>query len=76
MALPGTGYAPDRLPVQPIVVVPGWWVETLGKFSVKAMNAKYLVSFLAKEPQHFTPDQLKTLVLRFEERCRTVEFSD
>jgi len=68
------GYAPENLAVQPIVVVPGWWVETLGNYPIKAMNTKYLVGFLSKAPQQFTAEQLKTVLLRLDERCRTVEF--
>jgi len=33
-----------RKPSGSILVTPGWWVETLGKYKVKAMNANYLVT--------------------------------
>jgi membrane protein implicated in regulation of membrane protease activity len=68
------GYAPGNLTVQPIVVVPGWWAEALGNYPVKVMNAKYLITFLSKAPHQFTSEQLKPLLLRLDERCRTVEF--
>jgi hypothetical protein len=35
------GFCPDALPVQPLIVVPGWYVRPSGNFPVKAMNAVY-----------------------------------
>jgi hypothetical protein len=40
------GFGPKDLPVQPVIVVPGWYVESKGNYPVKAMNAKYLVGYL------------------------------
>jgi nuclease-like protein len=67
-------YAPKDVPVQPVIVVPGWWVESSGDFSVKAMNAKYLVNHLASLERRFTPDQLQAINSRLDELCRTLEF--
>jgi hypothetical protein len=36
--------------VQPVIVVPGWWVEAKGNYPVKVMNAKYLVGYLVGRP--------------------------
>jgi Nuclease-related domain len=68
------GFAPKDMIVQPIVVVPGWWVESQGNYPVKAMNAEYLVVFLTSCKTRFTPQQLQPVLRRFEERCRDVEF--
>lgn len=67
-------YAPKEMPVQAVIVAPGWYVETLGNFPVKAMNAEYLISYLASFEQRFTPDQLQALNSRLDELCRTLEF--
>ncbi|MHC1765882.1 MAG: nuclease-related domain-containing protein [Verrucomicrobiia bacterium] len=67
-------FIPDNLRIQPLLVVPGWYVKTMGKYPVKAMNAKYLTSFLVGEPKRFTTEQLKMVVRRLDERCRDVEF--
>jgi hypothetical protein len=32
--------------VQPVIVVPGWYVKPKGNYEVKVMNAKYLVGYL------------------------------
>ena len=68
------GFAPKDITVQPVLVVPGWWVEPSGNFPVKAMNAKYLVRYLMSHKRQFALDQLEPVRRRFEERCRDVEF--
>jgi len=40
-------FAPQGIAVQPVIVVPGWFVESLGNYHVKAMNATYLVRDVA-----------------------------
>jgi hypothetical protein len=39
-------FAPEGILVQPVLVVPGWYVECKGNYPVKAMNAAYLVGYL------------------------------
>ena len=68
------GFAPQDMIVQPVVVVPGWWVESQGNYTVKAMNAEYLVVFFTSCKTRFTQAQLLPVLRRFEERCRDVEF--
>lgn len=69
------GFAPAGLTVEAIVVVPGWWVETVRHPEIQVMNAKYLVNtFLPSLKPRFTGDQLRGVKRRFEERCRDLEF--
>jgi hypothetical protein len=68
------GFGPKDLVVQPVIVVPGWYVESKGNYPVKAMNAKYLVKYLKESRQVFSPEQLETTMRRLDERCRVVEF--
>jgi hypothetical protein len=68
------GFAPKDLIVHPVVVVPGWWVESQGNYPVKAMNAEYLLRYITSSKTRFTQEQLRPLLRRFEERCRDVEF--
>jgi hypothetical protein len=65
---------PAELPIQPIIVVPGWYVETKGQYPVMAMNAKYLNSYLAGRSGPFSREQLKPVLRRLEEYCRDLEF--
>jgi len=67
-------YAPKDILVQPVIVVPGWWVDSLGDFPVRGMNAKYLVNYLTSAKQRFTPEQLRSINHRLDELCRTLEF--
>lgn len=68
------GFGPKDLPVQPVIVVPGWYVKPKGNYAVKVMNAKYLVGYLAGAKRVLTAEQLEPLLRRLDERCRTLEF--
>ncbi|MDR3457496.1 MAG: nuclease-related domain-containing protein [Verrucomicrobiae bacterium] len=70
------GFAPKNIVVQPVVVVPGWFVEPPdGNWPVKAMNAAYLAKHLAiYSKRRFTSAELQPLIRRFDERCRDLEF--
>lgn len=68
------GFGPKEVPVQPVIVVPGWYVKPKGNYPVKVMNAKYLVGYLARMKPLFTHEQLVPLVRRLDERCRDLEF--
>jgi hypothetical protein len=68
-------FAPKDILVQPVIVVPGWYVDTKGNYPVKAMPANYLAEdFLPTAKRQFTLEQLQPLVRRFDERCRDLEF--
>lgn len=70
-----TGFAPNDMVVQPIIVVPGWYCKTNGNWPVKVMNAKYLSKHLSEyEGRRFTSAELQPLIRRFDERCRDLEF--
>ena len=69
-----SGFAPKDLQVQPVIVVPGWFVRAKGNYSTKVMNAKYLVGYLSDARRVLTPEETEPLVRRFDERCRTLEF--
>ena len=60
--------------MQPVIVVPGWFVETKGNYPVKVMNAKYLAEHLKRAKRIFTTEQLEPVIRRLDERCRVVEF--
>ena len=68
------GFGPKDLVVQPVIVVPGWYVKTKGNYPVKVMNATYLVGYLKGVRRVFSPEQLETTIRRLDERCRVVEF--
>ena len=67
-------FAPPELAYQPAVVVPGWYVTSLGNYPVKAMNTTYLPNYLASMKRRFESDELKAVIRRLDERCRTLEF--
>jgi hypothetical protein len=67
-------YSPADILVQPVIVMPGWWVESTGDYPIKAMNEKYLVNYLLNAKRLFAPQQLQGVSSRLDELCRTVEF--
>lgn len=64
----------EPVPVQPVVAVPGWFVESKGDFAVKVMNAAYLAGYLRREGEKIAPAQVRRIVAALDEKCRDVEF--
>ncbi len=62
--------------VEPLVVLPGWFVRSSekGSFPVKAMNANYLVRFLQGQDEKIEPTQVRRIITALDEKCRDVEF--
>jgi len=58
------GFGPKGLVVHPVIIVPGWFVESKGNYPVKAMNAKYLVGYLKGARRMFSAEQLETTTRR------------
>ncbi|MDB6067796.1 MAG: hypothetical protein JWR26_4004 [Pedosphaera sp.] len=67
-------FAPENLTVQPVVVLPGWFVEAESGYPVRAMNAAYLAKHIAQSKRLYSEEQLRPTVRRFDERCRDLEF--
>ena len=58
-----------------MIVVPGWFVPpTRENYPVKVMNAKYLVGYLTDAEAVYTREQLKTVIQRLDDACRSLEF--
>jgi hypothetical protein len=57
-----------------VIVVPGWYVESRGNYTVKAMNAKYLVGYLTGAKQVYEPKELRGVVAKLDEKCRDLAF--
>lgn len=64
----------ETVTVEPVVAVPGWFVETRGNFPVKAMNATYLAKYLRGQSEKVDPVQVRRITAALDERCRDVEF--
>jgi len=58
------------IPVTPVLVMPGWWVDARGKGSVAVLNPKGLPSFLKGRPELLASDQQRAIAAQLEERCR------
>jgi hypothetical protein len=60
--------------VEPLVAIPGWFVETGKIYPPKAMNGKYLTGYLRKQEEKIPPAQLRRIITALDEKCRDVEF--
>ena len=69
------GALPKDATVQPLILVPGWFVKPSGRFPIKVMNGNYLRdNYLPREPRKITEEQLAPIIRLLDERCRTLEF--
>ncbi|MGA3143780.1 MAG: nuclease-related domain-containing protein [Verrucomicrobiota bacterium] len=65
----------ENVAVQPLVVLPGWFVEQgKGNFNVKAMNGAYLAGFLRREDEKLEAAQVRRIIAALDEKCRDMEF--
>ncbi|MBI2929677.1 MAG: NERD domain-containing protein [Verrucomicrobia bacterium] len=64
----------ETVTVQPLVVLPGWFVETKGNFPVKVMNATYLAGYLRGQGEKIESAQVRRIIAALDEKCRDVEF--
>ena len=61
--------------IHPIIVVPGWFVlPSREEYPVKVMNAKFLVTYLKEAKRIYAPEELKTVIQRLDDTCRSLEF--
>lgn len=64
----------ESVTVEPVVVLPGWYVEPRGNFPVKVMNATYLAGFLRGQRERIAPAQVRRIIAVVDEKCRDLEF--
>jgi len=66
----------EKVWVEPLVVLPGWYVKNTGKenFRVNVMSANYLPGFLQRQSAKIDPAQVRRIITALDEKCRTVEF--
>ena len=68
-------YAPNDLLIHPVIVVPGWFVApTENDYPVRVMNGKALVTYLKNATPVYTGQELRTVIQRLDDGCRTLEF--
>ncbi len=68
-------YGGNDLAFWPVVVVPGWRLDTGGNYEVKVMNADFLVDkYILTLARPYPEEQLRGVRKRLDEACRTLEF--
>lgn len=63
-----------RVPVQPILVFPGWWVEEHAISTVRVANPKQIAAIVLRTGVGLSEEQIQLLSRQIEARCRDVEF--
>jgi hypothetical protein len=64
----------DPVPVQPILALPGWFVEQISPKGVPVLNPKLIRSFLTiKKDIHLSLNMIERIVHQLEQKCRDVE---
>lgn len=58
------------IPVTPVLVFPGWWVEGKGRGTVSVMNHKQLPGFLKGRAGTLSDERQRAITHQLEERCR------
>ena len=64
----------EPVAVDVVVAIPGWYVETKGNFSVKVMNAGYLVKYLRGQGTKLEAAQVQRIIAALDDKCRDLEF--
>jgi hypothetical protein len=63
-----------RIPVIPILVFPGWWVEEHAISNVRVANPNQIAAIVLKNGPVLTEEQIDSVSRQVETRCRDVEF--
>jgi hypothetical protein len=63
-----------QVPVQPILVFPGWWVEEHAINTVRVLNPKQIAAVVNRNTPMLTEEQVETVTRQLEARCRDVDF--
>ena len=58
------------IPVIPVLVLPGWWVDAKGKGPVSVLNPKSLPKILIGHKSLLSDDQFRAITAQLEERSR------
>lgn len=58
------------IPVVPVLVLPGWWIEAKGKGPVSVLNPKSLPKFLNGHQSLLSDEKFRAITAQLEERSR------
>jgi hypothetical protein len=64
----------ERVTVQPIVALPGWWVTLKANSDVKVLSGKQVSKFITKEPVQLSDKAIRQISYQLDQRCRDVEY--
>ena len=63
----------QRVVVQPIVALPGWWVTLKADSDVKVLSGKQVFQFITKAPMEYQHKLIQQISHQLDQRCRDVE---
>jgi hypothetical protein len=66
-----TGATGEKVTANPVLVIPGWYVDRTGKGSVNVLNEKEVrYSFPARPSNPLSPEQIRRIAHQLSEKCR------
>ncbi len=63
----------ERVAVQPMVVLPGWYVTMTTRSDLKVLNAKVVPEIIANEEPVISSESVQRIAYQLDRRCRDVE---
>lgn len=64
----------ERVAVQPIVALPGWFVTLKAESEIKVLSGKQVAGYIGSMPEILSPKLIQQIAHQLDQRCRTVEF--
>ena len=63
----------EAVPVMPVLVLPGWWVERKGRGDVRVISGGEVTSLLSRTSAVLSEQLMQRIAHQVEQRCRVVE---
>ena len=66
-----------KVPVKPVLALPGWYVDTTTKPTthvVRAMPETALATHLREQPRELSAEKIQQIAFQLDQKCRDVEF--
>jgi len=63
----------DRIHVEPIVTIPGWFVKRIKPEGIAVLNPKEIRDYIASKKNFLSETQIKRIVHQVDQRCRSIE---
>ncbi len=63
----------EKVKVEAILTLPGWWVERTGRNPVHVVNTKEIPKIFITKPPILSPEQIQRICHQIEQKCRNLK---